>query len=203
MSYFDDCKSIPISPKNKLSIYLSYLLRHDPKDIGLVMDKHGYVEVDLLIKQLNECSRYHITREELETIVFTDEKGRYAFSKDGTSVKACQGHSIPWVVPELEFVDPPRYLYHGTTIPRYCKIREVGYIDKMSRHAVHLTADIKQAWKSAIRRRTEIPIVLQIDATALSNAGYVIGKTDNDVWCIDRIPEEFIVKEHYKIPKHL
>lgn len=203
MVYHEDCQPIPQSNRNKLSIYLSYLLRHDPKDIGLIMDNHGYVQVDHLIKQLNEFSKYHITREELETIVATDDKGRYAFSKDGTAIKACQGHSIPWVVPELTYMEPPQYLYHGTTIPRYGTIVGTGAIRKMNRHAVHLTADINIAWKSAIRRRSETPMVLQIDAKSLHDTGVIFGKSDNDVWCCDEIPIEFICREHYKIPKHL
>ena len=36
-----------------VSIYLSYLLRHKPEDIGLNMDIHGWVNVEELINGIN------------------------------------------------------------------------------------------------------------------------------------------------------
>ena len=42
-------------------------------------------------------------------------KGRFLFSEDGQRIKAYQGHTIPWVQPELEPLPPPQLLYHGTT----------------------------------------------------------------------------------------
>ena len=39
----------------QLSIHLSYLLRHAPDSIGLQMDKHGWVDVQELIRRVNEA----------------------------------------------------------------------------------------------------------------------------------------------------
>ena len=80
--------------KNNLSVYLSYLLRHDPDDAGLHMDVHGWVDVQELINGINARGKYSITRAVLEEIVAGDEKGRYRISDDGQRIKACQGHSL-------------------------------------------------------------------------------------------------------------
>ena len=85
----------------RLSIHLSYLLRHAPDSIGLQMDEHGWVDVQELSRRVNEAGKHRLTRQLLEQIVADDEKGRYRFSEDGTRIKACQGHSIEWVEPEL------------------------------------------------------------------------------------------------------
>ena len=96
-----------MSNKNKVSIYLSFILRHQPESLSLEMDNHGWVNVNDLLKGINNNGKYKLSFEELEDIVATDEKGRYRFNENKTLIKACQGHSLPWVEPELEYRDPP------------------------------------------------------------------------------------------------
>lgn len=177
--------------KSSISIYLSYVLRHNPGDLSLEMDKHGWVSVDMLIRGVNEKGKYYLTREMLDEIVRTDNKGRYRFDADGQRIKACQGHSIPWVEPELEYKNPPGILYHGTTWEAYKKIVESGYIGKMGRHAVHLTALESRAWQSARRRKVKAAVLI-IDAAAMCRQGYVFGVSENEVWCTEVIPKAFI-----------
>ena len=149
--------------KKGISIYLSFLLRHRPEEIGLEMDKNGWVSVEALIAGVNEGGKYRLDLPMLEEIVQTDSKGRYRFSEDRSKIKACQGHSIPWGVPELEYLAPPKFLYHGTTTVAYDKIMKSGAISRMSRHAVHMQEDPDKAWQSATRWHLT-PVVLKIDA---------------------------------------
>lgn len=183
-----------------LPIFLSYLLRHAPQEAGLDMDSHGWVSATQLIQRINATGRYQLDREILEKIVATDDKGRFRFSEDGQKIKACQGHSIPWVYPELEFLPPPQFLYHGTTTAAMEKILESGEIKKMSRHAVHLQADVRKAWQSAARWKGKIPVVLKIDATALADTGAEFGKAENGVWCCEAVPVGYIVERIYSAP---
>lgn len=185
-----------MAKKKDISIYLSYILRHKPDDIDLAMDKHGWVDVAQLIDKINSNSSYSITLSQLKDIVASDNKGRYRFNTDGSRIKACQGHSIPWVEPELDYRTPPDFLYHGTTLEAYRKIQKSGHISKMSRHAVHLTADESMAWKSA-KRWNKTPIVLKISAHDMCETGYVFGCSDNDVWCIEEVPMCYVVEEIY------
>ncbi|MBQ8496646.1 MAG: RNA 2'-phosphotransferase [Clostridia bacterium] len=175
-----------------ISVYLSFLLRHKPDDIGLMMDTHGWILVEELLNGINQSGKYTITRVGLEEIVAKDNKGRYRFNEDGTKIKACQGHSIPWVEPELRYSVPPEYLYHGTTAFAYEKIKNAGYISKMNRHAVHMTADESKAWQSATRWHTSYPIVLKINAEKMANDGYMFGVSENEVWCISDVPLRYI-----------
>ncbi len=173
--------------------YLSYLLRHHPEACHLDMDKKGYVDVQQLISNVNEYSHYSLTFDELQEIVETDDKQRFKLAKD--KIKCNQGHSIPWVEPELDYdVVVPDTLYHGTTAEAYEKIKKDGCISKMKRHAVHLQQDIKKAWKSAKRWHNQIPIVLEIDSKQMNKGGYSIGVTDNDVWCVESVPIKYIKK---------
>ena len=171
-----------MAKKSGISIYMSFVLRHCPQDINLDMDKHGWVDVEQLITGINN-------------------KGRYRFNEDYTRIKACQGHSIEWVEPELEYKEPPQYLYHGTTTEAYEKIQESGYISKMKRHAVHMQSKKDKAWQSAKRWKKE-PLVLQIDAKKMYEDGYVFGVSENEVWVVDKVPVEYIIHEIYE-KKHL
>lgn len=177
--------------KSGISIYLSYLLRHNPDELSLSMDRHGWVPVDELIDRINERGKYYLSVDLLQTIVSTDNKGRYRFIPEKTKIKACQGHSISWVEPELVFTPPPPILYHGTTWSAYQAISQRGSINKMSRHAVHLTAVEGRAWQSARRRKTRA-VVLKIDASSMNSQGYTFGVSENEVWCTDAVPIEFI-----------
>lgn len=179
------------------SIYLSYLLRHNPSDANLDMDKHGWVSVAQLIENISAKGRFVITLDDLKQAVETDSKGRYRISPDGLRIKACQGHSIQWVEPELEIMEPPEYLYHGTTSEALKAIMACGAILRMERHAVHMQADVEKAWKSAKRWKGKNPVVIKIAASNLAKTGVTFGKSENDVWCCTRVPTSYIAEILY------
>lgn len=184
---------------NSLSRYLCYLLRHEPE--GLHMDEYGYVLVKDLIEHVNSCSKYRMDEKMLRDIVRHDEKQRYTIkdSFEGKIIKCNQGHSIPWIRLELNTnIMPPAELYHGTTEHAYTLIRRSGIIKRMDRNNIHLTADLRAAWKSAKRWKDETPIVLLIDAKQMIKDGYKFGVTENNIWTIDdlsirdEIPDQYI-----------
>ena len=177
-----------------LSKYLSFILRHKPEDLRLEMDVHGWVSVEALICGINARGNYQIDLQLLKEIVETDNKGRYRFSDDGRKIKACQGHSIPWVEPEMEYAEPPMYLYHGTTTAALEKILKSGAISKQKRHAVHMQADPMKAWQSAERWHLT-PVLLKIAAKEMYDKGFTFGKTENEVWCTESVPTEFIAEK--------
>lgn len=181
---------------DEISKYLCLLLRHQPEKAELDMDEHGWVQVDQLISGVKRHSRYDIDRAMLENIVSADKKGRYRFDEEHNKIKCCQGHSIPWVAPELEYCEPPEFLYHGTTTKALEAIEDSGAIKKMKRHAVHMQADINKAWQSA-ERWHQTPVVLKIDARKMSDDGYKFGVTENEVWCTEEVPAKYICDRIY------
>lgn len=76
--------------KMKVSKLLSFVLRHNPKSIGIVMDDNGWVEITNFLECLARDGKA-ITKEELEEVVKTNDKKRFAFSDDGTKIRASQG----------------------------------------------------------------------------------------------------------------
>lgn len=185
------------SGQERTSVYLSYLLRHAPEAAKLDMDRHGWVNVSQLIENVNASGKARLTPELLREIVAADKKGRYRFSPDCLRIKACQGHSISWVEPELEIRTPPEYLFHGTTTEALEEILKSGAILRMSRHAVHMQADVQKAWQSAQRWKNKTPVVLQIAAGEMHRAGTVFSISENEVWFCERVPAEYICGQIY------
>ena len=95
---------------DKLSIYLSYILRHKTEEAYVNMAKGGWVSVSKLIEGVNK-NGFYIDMEILEEIVNTDAKKRYSFNADKTRIRANQGHSIN-VDMGFESQRPPKTLYH-------------------------------------------------------------------------------------------
>ena len=79
----------------EFSKYLSYLLRHNPRDIKLNMNEQGWVDIDELIVNLKKYKGKDTNYEEIKEIVDTDKKGRYS-TLDG-KIRANQGHSLDFV----------------------------------------------------------------------------------------------------------
>ncbi|MFQ8705034.1 MAG: RNA 2'-phosphotransferase [Thomasclavelia sp.] len=171
----------------KMGKYLSLILRHKPELINLKIDEHGWVEVDQLLKGINDSGRY-ISKEMLDIIVNTNNKKRYQYNDDQTKIRANQGHSIKVDV-ELQEKVPPDILYHGTAQKYLDKIKKSG-IRKMNRLYVHLSKDIQTAIN--VGKRHGQPIVLVIDTKKMLRDGYKFYYSYNGVWLCDDIAYSYI-----------
>jgi putative RNA 2'-phosphotransferase len=165
----------------EVSKYLSRLLRHDPERIGIELDEHGWVEVDTLLKAAEDHG-FPITRQELDAVVAGNDKQRFAM-RDGR-IRANQGHTID-VDLDLDPVDPPPRLYHGTTERFLEAIRNEG-IKAMDRHDVHLSPDHETAADVGSRRGE--PVVLVIDSMLMAERGHVFYRSENGVWLTEHVP---------------
>ncbi len=169
----------------KTSKFLSLVLRHRPEAIGIELDDAGWVDIDELLEACKAAGR-NISREELEEVVATNDKQRFAIC-DGR-IRANQGHSLD-VDLRLSSVVPPELLYHGTARRFVESIRREG-LRRRTRHHVHLSPDIETAEK--VGRRHGKPVVLIIDSAAMHQAGHGFYVSENGVWLTESVPPEFI-----------
>ncbi len=135
--------------RNRISKFLSLVLRHDPGSIGIELDENGWTTVEALVERSAGTGRV-FSREDLEEIVVMNDKQRFSFNEDKTKIRANQGHSVE-VELQLEEEIPPGTLYHGTVEKFLAPIRSKG-LQKMSRHNVHLSRDKETAEKVGSRR---------------------------------------------------
>lgn len=169
-----------------ISKFIALILRHKPEAIGIMLDEHGWANVDELISGINKTAP--LTSEQLEEIVRTDSKLRYSFNEDHTLIRANQGHSVPVDV-ELEKKMPPDCLYHGTGEKYAASILKQGLIPK-SRLYVHLSADLSTA--ETVGKRHGKPVVFRLDARRMATAGYEFYLSVNNVWLTKAVPAEFL-----------
>ena len=176
------------SDLTRISKYISLILRHKPEVIGIELDPHGWAEVNALLAGVGR--RYAIDWALLEEIVRTDDKQRYAFSADGTKIRANQGHSIPVDV-ELPVSDPPETLYHGTAARFSASIEAEGLLPK-SRLYVHLSSDAETAEK--VGRRHGKPVIYLVSAGQMRRDGYLFYLSANGVWLTRTVPARYLQK---------
>ncbi|MEU3445789.1 RNA 2'-phosphotransferase [Streptomyces thermolilacinus] len=169
----------------KVSKYLSRHLRHQPERIGLVLDPHGWVAVEDLLRAMARHGM-PLTRAELEHVVAVNDKRRFAL--DGDRIRASQGHTVE-VDLGLPPATPPAYLYHGTVAAALDAIRAEG-LRPMSRHHVHLSPDRETATRVGARRGR--PVVLTVDAGAMHRDGHVFHVSANGVWLTDAVPARYL-----------
>ncbi|WP_309741958.1 RNA 2'-phosphotransferase [Chamaesiphon sp. OTE_20_metabat_361] len=173
----------------RISKYLSKHLRHQPERLGLELMRGGWIEVDKFLAAAS-VHGFEISLADLQQVVATNDKQRFAFNESGDLIRANQGHSIEI---DLQLLDrtPPDILYHGTHIRAIAAIFASG-LQKMSRHHVHLTTDLNMAFKVGSRRGESV--ILAVDTLAMIADGFSFYRTENDVWLVDAVPPQYLTQ---------
>lgn len=167
----------------KVSKYMSYLLRHNPKDLKI--DEEGFVCLDEFLRELRE--KYNIDERFINEIV--NQGVRKRFEIIGDNIRAMYGHSIEVNV-GLEEDGSVAVLYHGTTPESASKILKVG-LKPMNRKWVHLSP-AKEIAIEVGRRRTSKPIVLVVNAKAARRKGLRFFRAIDRVFVCKGVPPEYI-----------
>jgi len=173
----------------RVSKRLSYVLRHQPDSIGIRLDDAGWTDVDALLAALG-AHGLPLTRAELDHVIATNDKRRFAVDASGTRIRASQGHSRPvdlGYVPER----PPAELFHGT-VERFLPEIIAEGLRAGRRHAVHLSSDVATALTVGGRRGR--PVVLRVDAAGMAADGHAFTRSANGVWLADAVPPRYLAR---------
>jgi len=179
---YDKIEKINLERKSKT---LSYLLRHNPEDLN--MDSNGWVSVDDILRKLN------MTIDDLKEVVKTNDKKRFGFNDDITKIRANQGHSISVDV-QLKEVEPPKFLYHGTSPSFVREIIRSGGLSKMRRQHVHLSADRETAVNVGKRHSKYLdPAIFTVRSYDMYEDGYKFFLSENNVWLTEYVPKKYLI----------
>jgi putative RNA 2'-phosphotransferase len=171
------------------SKFMSYVLRHEPQSIGLILDPEGWASIEDLI-QLSQQSQTPLTHETIIEVVRTSDKQRFKLSEDGRRVRTNQGHSIP-IDLALKPQTPPHLLYHGTAERFVDSIVEKGLVPGSRQH-VHLSLDMETARR--VGQRHGKPTVFVVKAHEMFLSGHMFYVSDNGVWLTMHVPTQFLTK---------
>ncbi|MBR5126374.1 MAG: RNA 2'-phosphotransferase [Oscillospiraceae bacterium] len=172
----------------KIGVELSYLLRHCKEPL-YVDPEGGWAQTETMITVLAKHFP-GMNREVLEAVVAADNKGRFSFDDTRSRIRANQGHSIPSVRVDMQRMDPPEFLFHGTSDRFLPAIMEAG-LKPMSRQFVHLSSDVETAVKVG-KRHGGKTVVLKVHAKALAEAGSEFLLSANSVWQVKAVPPEYL-----------
>ncbi|MBE6762830.1 MAG: RNA 2'-phosphotransferase [Ruminococcaceae bacterium] len=179
----------PTDPLLAASRFLSLLLRHKPDAAGITLDEHGWADVPQLLRGM--AHRHPLTMAQLEEIVRTDSKQRYAFNADKTKIRANQGHSVRVDV-ELEQLEPPAVLYHGTGEKNVDSILKEGLLPQ-TRLYVHLSKDTDTA--QTVGARHGKPAVFVVESGRMYADGFVFYRSQNGVWLTAHVPPAYLKRD--------
>lgn len=173
--------------KERLSKYLSYLLRHNPNSVGLTLDADGFVSLERLMSSIRRRKGWNwVTLEDIAEIQRSSQKKRYEIVEG--RIRALYGHTLTSKI-RHDSVVPSEILYHGTSRKNLEFILRRG-IMPMHRQYVHLSTSAEEA-KSVGLRRDEKPVVIRVLALQAHKNGIKFFKA-GAVFLSEPIPPRFL-----------
>lgn len=173
---------------DEVSKFLSFVLRHQPQAIGLMLDSEGWADINQLITRAASAGQ-SLNIPLLQLVVDSSDKKRFAISDDGLRIRAVQGHSSRQVDIQYQERIPPASLYHGTATRFIDSINHHGLVAG-NRQYVHLSADELTA--ISVGQRHGKPVVLMVNALHMYQQGFKFYQADNGVWLTAYVPAEFL-----------
>ena len=167
----------------KIARYITYLLRHNPEN--LEMDRNGWVSVVDLLKKTK------ITSTELEEIVKLDNKQRFNFNDNKSKIRANQGHSLDVSI-EMDELEPPDILFHGTSAKSIEPIMSEGLLS-MSRQHVHLSDETTTACDVGKRHcKGNNVVIFKVDCKSMYEDGIIFYLSSNGIWLVDYVDPKYL-----------
>eukprot|EP01084_Bolivina_argentea_P316767 549154_1 len=175
------------SHDEKLSRWMSRILRHEAVRLNLSVSSSGFVPVHELI-----ALRPNTTESEIKKCVEYNDKQRFALKRgeDGTLlVRANQGHShgVAKVISDGELLLPisspdelPEVIAHGTYFSALPAIEKDG-LSRMSRAHVHLAENVPEAGGVISGMRKSCQAIVWVNARAAIFAGLIFYRSSNGV----------------------
>jgi len=174
-----------LSPEERLSRFLAYVLRHHPEEVGLALDERGAADVDaLLAAARSRPGLTGTTRDGLLALVTDHAAHRFELTADGR-IRARYGHSLAQPI-RYDPADPPAQLFYGTDATAAEQALIVGLFPA-GRQYVHLSVDTPAA-REVGRRHVDPPAVLCVDTAGAGRAGIAFYRGGATVWLADAIP---------------
>lgn len=169
----------------RLGRFISGALRHFPDDLGLAMNQHGWVDVDVLCDVMRTRYKW-ANKEKLFSIIESDEKGRYEIH--GNKIRARYGHSVDIDLDYPENTLPE--LYYGASREEVDILLETG-IRPIKQRYVHLSTSVEKA-REVASIHTENPVLIVINAQEARNDGVtMLAATENIVLSLE-IPPQYL-----------
>lgn len=169
----------------RLGRFVSGALRHFPDDLGLAMNQHGWVDVDVLVDTMRTRYKWS-NKEKLFSIIESDEKGRYEVK--GNKIRARYGHSVDIDLDYDENTLPE--LYYGASREEVDILLEKG-IKPIKQRYVHLSTSVEKA-REVASIHTEDPVLLVINSQEAQDDGVTMLSATENIVLAEEIPPQYL-----------
>jgi putative RNA 2'-phosphotransferase len=172
-------------PAERISRFLSFLLRHQPREYPLSFDRRGFVFWDDLVYIAQE--RFpDVTEEEIRRVV--EEPDRQRFELKEGKVRATYGHSFP-VDLGPEAAEPPAELYLGAARDLAQLALQSG-LKPRDRRYIHLSASLEEA-QAVGQRRDPAPAIIVVDAATAHSEGIRFYQS-GPLFLVENVPAKYL-----------
>jgi putative RNA 2'-phosphotransferase len=169
----------------RISRFLSYLLRHRPKEYPLVFDPQGFTDWPTVVELVQERF-YDVTEDEIRAVVDDAQKKRFEL-RDG-KVRATYGHSFP-VDLGMAAAAPPALLFYGAARDLAQSMLRNG-LKPRDRQYVHLSASADEA-EAVARRHDPAPAIIVVDAKSAHEEG-IRFYSSGPLFLVEAVPGKFL-----------
>jgi putative RNA 2'-phosphotransferase len=169
----------------RLSRFLTFLLRHKPKDYPMTIDREGFAPWQEVVDLVQERF-YDATEEQIRALIAGAEKKRFEIR--GDKVRATYGHSFPVDLGTADAA-PPAELFYGTSRDLAQSMLRSG-LKPRDRQYVHLSVSAAEA-ESVARRHDPSPAILVIDAQAAHAEGIRFFES-GPLFLVEQVPAKFL-----------
>jgi putative RNA 2'-phosphotransferase len=169
----------------RLSRFLTFLLRHQPKDYPLAIDREGFAPWQEVVDMVQERF-YDVTEEQIRSLIAGAEKKR--FEMRGDKVRATYGHSFPVDLSGVA-AEPPAELYFGAAHDLAQSMLHSGLTPR-DRQYVHLSVTAEEA-ESVAKRYDPAPAIIVVDAQAAHAEGIHFYES-GPLFLVENVPAKFL-----------
>ncbi len=169
----------------RLSRFLTFLLRHKPKDYSLVIDAEGFAAWQAVVEVVQQRF-YDVTEGQLRALIVGADKKRFEIR--GDMVRATYGHSFPVDLGGTT-AEPPAQLFFGTARDLAQSMLRRG-LEPRDRQYVHLSVTAEEA-ESVARRHDPTPAILVIDAQSAHAEGVCFYES-GPLYLVQHVPAKYL-----------
>jgi putative RNA 2'-phosphotransferase len=169
----------------RLSRFLTFLLRHKPKEYPLAIDGEGFAPWRDVMALAQERF-YDVTEGQMCALIGGAEKKRFEIR--GDKVRATYGHSFP-VDLGGTVTEPPAELYFAAARDLAESMLQRG-LEPRDRQYVHLSVTAEEA-ESVARRHDPAPAILVIDAQGAHAEGVRFYEA-GPLFLVENVPAKFL-----------
>ena len=173
------------SLNERITRALAFMLRHQPEEFDIELDRFGWGDLEDVIYALQERIGSHVEDEDVEEAIAASDRQRYEIKDD--KIRALYGHSFP--IDPGEPTEPPDELFIGVGSRDAARAEEKG-LRSGRRAFLHLARTEEEAREAGRRAAREYAVITVFAGEAFDEGIDFYDR--GSLFLADEVPVEFL-----------